>query len=74
MVGTVIARLWSRWWLPARVSDGQLMQLTRLQIHDLAALAAAAPDAHRPGRHGRIWLLRRALPAACRLRWNHVAR
>jgi len=71
MVATVIAlfaRLWRHWWLPARVSDAQLMRLCSLQVHDLIALAAAAPDAITYSKGRRMWRLVDTLPAAVRLR------
>ena len=54
--------------LPARVSDGQLMKLCGLQVHDLIALAAAAPHAISYTKGRRMWRLVDALPAAVRLR------
>jgi hypothetical protein len=68
MVGAVIARLWRRWWLPARVTDAELMALCHLQVHHLIAIAAAAPQAVSYNKRGRMWDLRRCLPAACRAR------
>jgi hypothetical protein len=67
-VGAVIRRLWAEWWLPARVSDVQLMRLCSLQVHDLIALAAAAPDAITYSKGRRMWRLVDTLPAAIRLR------
>jgi len=67
-VGAVIARIWRHWWLPARVTDGQLMRLCALQVHDLIALAAAAPDAITYNKDRRMWRLVDTLPAAVRLR------
>ncbi len=67
-MGAVIRRLWAEFWLPARVTDGQLMRLCALQVHDLIALAAAAPDAVTYNKDCRMWRLVDALPAAVRLR------
>jgi hypothetical protein len=61
-------RIWAEWWLPARVSDAQLMRLCALQVHDLIALAAAAPDAITYSKDRRMWRLVDTLPAAVRLR------
>ncbi len=64
----LIRRLWAEWWLPARVSDAQLMKLCGLQVHDLIALAAAAPHAISYNKGRRMWRLVDTLPAAVRLR------
>jgi hypothetical protein len=64
----VIRRLWAEFWLPARVSDAQLMKLCALQVHDLIALAAAAPNAISYSKGRRMWRLVDTLPAAVRLR------
>jgi hypothetical protein len=68
MVVAVITRIWRRWWLPARVSDAELMALCHLQVHDLIAVAAAAPQAVSYNKCGRMWELRRCMPALCRVR------
>ncbi len=68
MVVGLARRIWRYWWLPARVSDTQLMKLCGLQVHDLIALAAAAPDAITYTKGRRMWRLVDALPAAVRLR------
>ncbi len=67
-MGAVIRRLWAEFWLPARVSDAQLMKLCALQVHDLIALAAAAPNAISYSKGRRMWRLVDTLPAAVRLR------
>lgn len=67
-MGAVIRRLWAEFWLPARVTDGQLMRLCSLQVHDMIALAAAAPDAITYSKDRRMWRLVDTLPAAVRLR------
>ncbi len=67
-MGAVIARIWRYWWLPARVTDAQLMRLCALQVHQLIALAAAAPDAITYSKDRRMWRLVDTLPAAVRLR------
>jgi len=67
-VGAVIRRLWAEFWLPARVSDGQLMRLCALQVHQLISLAAAAPDAISYNKGRRMWRLVDTLPATVRLR------
>jgi hypothetical protein len=67
-VGAVIARIWRHWWLPANVTDGHLMRLCSLQVHDLISLAAAAPDAISYNKGRRMWRLVDTLPAAVRLR------
>jgi hypothetical protein len=54
--------------LPARVSDGQLMKLCGLQVHDLITLAAAAPHAISYNKGRRMWRLVDALLAAVGLR------
>ena len=64
----LIARIWHRWWLPARVNDGQIMRLCSLQVHDLIALAAIAPKAVTYSKGQRIWRLADALPFVIRLR------
>jgi hypothetical protein len=64
----LIRRLWSAFWLPAEMTDAQLMRLCRLQVHDLIALAAAAPDANSYNKGRRMWRLVDTLPAAVRLR------
>ena len=67
-MAAVIRRLWAEFRLPARVSDGQLMRLCSLQVHDLIALAAAAPHAITYSKGRRMWRLVDTLPAAVRLR------
>ena len=67
-MGAVIRRLWAEFWLPARVSDGQLMRLCALQVHQLISLAAAAPDAISYNKGRRMWRLVDTLPATVRLR------
>ncbi len=54
MVG-LARRILRRWWLPARLTDTQLMRPCELQVHDLIALAAAAtnPIGYNKGR--RMW-------------------
>ena len=37
-------RLWAEFWLPAAVTDAQLMSLLQLQTHRLMRLAAALHD------------------------------
>jgi len=37
-------RLWAEFWLPAAVTDAQLMALLQLQPHHLMRLAAALHD------------------------------
>jgi hypothetical protein len=61
-------RIWAEWWLPARVTDGQLMRLCALQPHQLIALDAAAPHAITYSKGRRMWRLVDTLPAAVRLR------
>ena len=67
MVG-LARRIWAEWWLPARVTDGQLSRLLHLQPHQLIALDAAAPDAITYNKGRRMWRLVDTLPAAVRLR------
>jgi len=67
----LIQRAWRRWWLPAAVTDQQLMALLQLQPHHLMRLSVALhdrkPAAFIATKHGRLWRLRYTLPAACRL-------
>ena len=67
----LIRRIWSEFWLPATVTDAELMALLQLQPHHLIRLAAALhdrqPAAYIATKHGRLWRLRYTLPAACRL-------
>jgi len=43
------------------------MALCHLQLHHLIAIAAAAPQAVSYNKSGRMWDLRRCLPAVCRV-------
>ena len=67
----LIRRIWAEFWLPAAVTDAELMALLQIQQHNLAKLAAALhdrqPAAYIATKHGRLWRLRYTLPAACRL-------
>ena len=67
----LIRRIWAEFWLPAAVSDAELMALLQLQPHHLIRLATALhdrePAAYIATKHGRLWRLRYTLPAACRL-------
>ena len=67
----LIRRIWRHWWLPASVTDAELMALLQLQPHHLIRLATALhdrePAAYISSKHGRLWRLRYTLPAACRL-------
>jgi hypothetical protein len=71
-VGT-LKRLWAEFFIGARVSDAELLQLTGLQPHHLLKLAAqlqdAQPAAIEYSQHRRMWRLRYTLPAACSVRW-----
>ena len=72
-MGTLIARIWREFWLPARCSDAELMRLCALQAHHLLKLAAqlqdAQPAAIEYDKKQRMWRLRHTLPAACSVRW-----
>ena len=61
-------RNWPKLLTHLGVSDTQLMKLCALQVHDLIALAAAAPDAITYSKGRRMWRRVDALPAAVRLR------
>ena len=67
MVG-LARRILRRWWLPARLTDAQLMRPCELQVQDLIDLAAAAtnPIGYNKGR--RMWRLADTLPAAVRFK------
>jgi hypothetical protein len=67
-VGALIRRVWGEFWVPALMTDAQLAKLCGLQIHDLIALAAAAPDAITYNKGRRMWRLVDTLPATVRLR------
>ncbi len=74
----LIRRLQRVWWaifLPGVMDDAELMELLAITAADLGAIRSEADARHRPGRHGaywldhkgrRQWVIRRALPIACR--------
>ena len=70
MVG-LIARLWAEFWMPAAVTDQQLMAMCQLQPHHLIKLSLKLEDrtpkavSYSKGR--RLWHLRYCLPALCRV-------
>ena len=70
MVG-LIARLWAEFWMPAAVTDQQLMAMCQLQPHHLIKLSLKLEDrtpkavSYNKGR--RLWHLRYCLPALCRV-------
>ena len=72
MVGALIARIWREFWLPALVTDAELMRLCALQPHHLMQLAAQLQDAQLAAieynKHRRMWRLCYTLPAACCVR------
>lgn len=57
MVSAVIRRLWAEFWLPAQMSDAQLMRLAGLQPHHLIQLAERAPEALANTNGRRMWRL-----------------
>jgi len=70
MVG-VARRLWAEFWLPAAVTDQQLMAMCQLQPHHLVKLSLKLED-HSPNaisysKGRRLWHLRHCLPALCRV-------
>jgi hypothetical protein len=51
----LIARCWSEFWLPAEMTDAQLLRLSGLQPHRLIQLAERAPDALNNNNGCGIW-------------------
>ena len=74
-MGALIRRLWAEFFIGARVSDAELLQLTGLQAHHIAQLATqlqdAQPAAIEYSNNRRMWRLRYTLPAACCVRCAH---
>jgi len=58
----LIARIWAEFWLPAVVSDAQLLRLCALQQHHLIQLAERAPQAVSYSKGRRMWRLSYCLP------------
>jgi len=56
-VGALIRRVWSEFWLPALMTDAQLMRLVGLQPHHLIQLAERAPEALTNNKGSRMWRL-----------------
>lgn len=56
-MGAVIRRLWAEFWLPAEMTDAQLMRLVGLQPHHLIQLAERAPEAISYNKGRRMWRL-----------------
>jgi hypothetical protein len=67
----LIRRCWAEFWLPAAVTDQQLMALCQLQPHHLIKLSLKLEQCnsqaiiYNKGR--RLWHLRHCLPALCRV-------
>ena len=53
----VIRRLWAAFWLPAEMTDAQLMRLVGLQPHHLIMLAERAPESLTNNNGRRMWRL-----------------
>ena len=53
----LIRSIWSAFWLPAEMTDQQLMRLVGLQPHHLAQLAERAPEAISYNKGRRMWRL-----------------
>lgn len=51
------ARIWAEFWLPALVTDAQLLRLCGLQPHHLIELAERAPEALTNNNGRRTWRL-----------------
>lgn len=51
------ARIWSAFWLPAEMTDTQLLRLCGLQPHHLIELAERAPESLTNNNGRRMWRL-----------------
>ena len=56
-MGALITRIWAEFWVPALMTDAQLMRLCGLQPHHLIQLAERAPEAIGYNKGRRMWRL-----------------
>ena len=56
-MGALIRRVWSAFWLPAEMTDAQLLRLCGLQPHHLIQLAERAPESLTNNKGRRMWRL-----------------
>ena len=67
----LIRRCWSEFWLPAGVTEGELLAMCQLQPHHLVKLSlnleTRNPKAISYSKGRRLWHLCYCLPALCRV-------
>lgn len=56
-MGALIRRCWAAFWLPAEMTDAELMRLVGLQPHHLIQLAERAPESLTNNNGRRMWRL-----------------